>query len=1393
MQKVSGLISKRFLSASILILTLAALLMTYRATHASGVLALDKVVTKNQATASSSVTTAAFSTVEANELLVAFVASDGPNTANGQTVTGITGGGLTWTLRQRVNTQFGTSEIWQAKAVSILSNITVKATLSSSRVSSLNVAAFKGADLTTNGAVGAANGSTGAPSVNVTATRNGSWIWGVGNDYDRAVARTVGSNQTKVAEYLATVGDTFWVQDQTSAGGSAGVTTTLNDTAPTNDRWNFAAIEILPAVTDTQAPTAPTGLTANATAPTNVNLSWTASTDDVGVTGYKIYRDGTQIGTSAATGYSDTTTVASTSYSYTVRAYDAASNTSGDSNTANVTTPTPDTTAPTLSNITAGSITQTGTNVTWTTNEASDTQVEYGLTASYGSSTPFDASLVTSHSATINGLTSNTTYHYRVKSKDASGNLATSGDNVFTTLAPAPDTTPPTTAITSPSNGGTVSATTTVTASASDNVGVVGVQFKLDGNNLSAEDTASPYSISWDTTGASNGSHQLTSVARDAAGNTTTSTVVTVTVSNGVGGGTPLTINGSQHFQTMYGFGTSINSGAWNGESLKPALDKLIDGGSSIMRVVAEQSNWETVNDNSDPNTFNMDTNDPNSYASIYANSPQFQKLWATMSYLNTKGINNDMILDFMGKGPSWMMSNPSNSKDHTLNTTSTTYEDEWAEMVVSAAYYGRVVKGINFGYFAPNNEPDWDVIEGIKMSPQIWAESMNKVAQRLDQLAVTYPEMGTIRLIGPDAANACNSVQDYRVEMIKKNADGTQKYAALLSKFDHFTLHSYSGGDCDATDNINSSPVTAGKDFWMSEFGTFADGMTNIGQGTTALLPWDGFDSVYQHSIDNGNSTTAPNDAGNSPALLCNDGSCAAYSPRKEYYQFAQLFKYVPKGSIRIGAAESNGSVTTYAFFDPVSNRVTIVGQNRGSTAVNFSGTLANLPAVPSFEYYTTTNSVNLQRGSDVVVTGGAFSVVAPGNGIFTLTTAAPTDQTPPSAPTNLQATGSIGAANLSWTPATDNIGITAYNVYRSTTSGFTPSAGNNIGQTASTSYSDTAAPAGTYYYKVTAQDAAANIGPESNEASATVLADTTPPTAPNALQTTSVGGQSVGLSWTASTDNVGVTGYKVYRNGTFLANSASTSYTDSTVSPSTSYTYYVTAVDGATNESGQSNTINVTTTSVTLAVDTQVVTHQSSAASTITSPSLTTTVPNTLLVAFLTSDGSSGTAQTFSSVTSPGLTWTLRKRVNTQAGNSEIWTAPASSVLTNTTVTATRGSGSYVGSMVVTAFKGAKTNTIDATGGGSASTGAPSTTLTTTAAGSWVWGVGNNWDAATTVTVGSGQTKVDEFQASVGDTFWVQRLNTLSTASGQVITINDTAPANNRWNLAAIEILPQ
>jgi len=215
-------------------------------------LAIDVQIAKDQGTAKSSVATATFSTTAANELLLAFVATD-YNSGSNTTVTNVTGGGLTWTLVLRSNQQSGTSEIWRAFAPSTLSNVTVTAALSHSVVSSLTVVSFTGVNTSgTNGsgAIGATmstNASSGAPSATLVTTHNNSWVFGVANDYDNAIARTPGANQTVIHQDLAPVGDTYWVQRQNAPTPLSGTSVTINDTAPTGDRYNLAICEVLAA------------------------------------------------------------------------------------------------------------------------------------------------------------------------------------------------------------------------------------------------------------------------------------------------------------------------------------------------------------------------------------------------------------------------------------------------------------------------------------------------------------------------------------------------------------------------------------------------------------------------------------------------------------------------------------------------------------------------------------------------------------------------------------------------------------------------------------------------------------------------------------------------------------------------------------------------------------------------------------------------------------------------------------------------------------------------------------------------------------------------------------------------------------------------------------------
>ena len=181
--------------------------------------------------------------------------------------------------------------------------------------------------------------------------------------------------------------------------------------------------------------------------------------------------------------------------------------------------------------------------------------------------------------------------------------------------------------------------------------------------------------------------------------------------------------------------------------------------------------------------------------------------------------------------------------------------------------------------------------------------------------------------------------------------------------------------------------------------------------------------------------------------------------------------------------------------------------------------------------------------------------------------------DTTPPSAPANLTATAAgATTASLSWTASTDNVGVTGYTISRDGTA-----IGTVSGST--TTFSDTGLTPGTAYtYQVTASDAAGNVSQPSNSATVTTQADTTPPSAPGTPTATSVTSSQVSLSWTASSDNVGVVGYHVVRNGSVIASVAGTGYTDSTVSPGTTYTYQVVAYDAAGNTT-PSGTLTVNT----------------------------------------------------------------------------------------------------------------------------------------------------------------------------------------------------------------------
>ncbi|WP_312076587.1 endonuclease [Chryseobacterium sp.] len=181
-------------------------------------------------------------------------------------------------------------------------------------------------------------------------------------------------------------------------------------------------------------------------------------------------------------------------------------------------------------------------------------------------------------------------------------------------------------------------------------------------------------------------------------------------------------------------------------------------------------------------------------------------------------------------------------------------------------------------------------------------------------------------------------------------------------------------------------------------------------------------------------------------------------------------------------------------------------------------------------------------------------------------------TDTQPPTAPTNLTATGtSTNSVSLSWTASTDNVGITGYNVYVNGTFHSTVS-----GTTATVSGLTSGS---TYSFYVIAKDAANNLSPQSNTVQATTIVDAQAPTAPTNLAVTTTTNNSVSLSWTAATDNIAVTGYSIYVNGTLHSTVTGTTATIGGLIASTTYSFHVIANDAANNVSPQSNTAQGTT----------------------------------------------------------------------------------------------------------------------------------------------------------------------------------------------------------------------
>lgn len=693
------------------------------------------------------------------------------------------------------------------------------------------------------------------------------------------------------------------------------------------------------------------------------------------------------------------------------------------------------------------------------------------------------------------------------------------------------DTTPPLVSLSAPASGATVSGTVTVSATATDNVGMAGVQFQVDGVNLGREVTSAPYSVSWDTKGSTNGSHTLRVVARDVSGNSATSASRTVVVNNtadpavvghwdapfetGMVAVNTVLMHTGKVLMFAGSFAVSYPEKVWDPvtgaltEVPNPYYNLFCAGQAQLPdgRILVAGGH-----DTSSLGAANANIFDPVTQRWSALPNMAYRRWYPTVTALS----DGRMLITSGGQSCLSCLADIPEIFDPATNTFTKLTSARlgiWYYPFMFVLPDGRVLS-------AGSNEQAYET-RTLNMTAGTW--SMIDPVVRDGHSAVMY-RPGKILKTGTaaDSGTAGNAQPTAYVIDMNQPSPAWRQVAPMHfpRAFQNSTIlpdgNVLITGGGTALDGYNLANSVKTAELWSPQtetFQTLSDAALGRLYHSTALLLPDGR-VLIAGSGDDGPAVNQTKAEIYSPPYLFK-GARPSITGAPDLIQYNKSFvvQTPDAASVRTVALMRPGSVTHAFDEDQRYVELTFTPSAGGLTIT----APANANLAPAGYYM-----LFLVNNDGVPSVASWVHFPAPS-----------ADSEPPTAPTNLMGQGGIGTVALNWTGSTDNSQVALYNVHRASTPGFVPSAANRVGQTAGTSFNSTGIAAGTYYYVVTAQDIAGNISAPSNELAVVVNADVTAPL----ISITSPANQSTvsgSISLTASaSDNVGVVGIQFRIDG--------------------------------------------------------------------------------------------------------------------------------------------------------------------------------------------------------------------------------------------------------------------